>query len=574
MKKIHFIIIAIAALSIGSCKKPLSEVPIDFYTPENSYNNVGQFQSALAGMYLAIRTDMYAPQDSYTNYDLLGLDIDLTNVESNTAATKQTYFKWTTMTADNGFALKWWANFYKYIAQANTIIDRADLPAAQWASPAQKNAIVGEAKFLRAFAYHFLANMWGDVPMPLHETKTATFNYTRTKQDSVYRQCQADLQFAAQNMTAIDQQQEGRAPKEAAYHLLTEIDICLKDYPGAIAAANAVINGGKCNIMTARFGVNKSFTFSGYRYQGPAQPWGDVYWDLFREGNMMWKQGSKEAIWNISMDPTAKGGGGLDVNTGGGFFVMDRYWGPIPWQAVDKGGKANWEMDTLVGRSIGYLVATQYADSTIWNYKGDWNNDIRNDSFNIQRTFYFTNSTSSYYGQPITKNNCDQTTLNLWNPRTAPHYKKFVRAVPYGLATSAGSNEKNDGGRTWKCWYIMREAETYLLKAEAEMNNGDLASAAADINVIRNRAHATPVTAADVNLDLILDERARELYGEEFRINTLMRTGKLVEYLNKYNGYLKDNNLTAPSYVSKLPIPNRDIQANTGSPLGQNPGYQ
>ncbi|MNT81556.1 SusD family protein [compost metagenome] len=105
------------------------------------------------------------------------------------------------------------------------------------------------------------------------------------------------------------------------------------------------------------------------------------------------------------------------------------------------------------------------------------------------------------------------------------------------------------------------------------MLKGDLASAANDINMVRGRSQATPVVAGDVNMDLILDERARELYGEEFRLNTLMRTGKLVEYLNKYNGYLIDNGLTAPDYVSKLPIPRREIEANTGAVMSQNPGY-
>ena len=142
-----------------------------------------------------------------------------------------------------------------------------------------------------------------------------------------------------------------------------------------------------------------------------------------------------------------------------------------------------------------------------------------------------------------------------------------------GLATDASSKRKNDNGRNWKDWYIMRMAETYLLRAEANLLKGDLAAAAADLNVIRNRAQATPVTAADVTMDLILDERARELYGEEFRLNPLMRTGKLVEYLNRYNGYLKANNLTAPARVSKLPIPRREIEANTGAVLEQNTGY-
>ena len=150
---------------------------------------------------------------------------------------------------------------------------------------------------------------------------------------------------------------------------------------------------------------------------------------------------------------------------------------------------------------------------------------------------------------------------------------KFVRAVPVGLTTDATSKRKNDNGRNWKDWYMMRLAETYLLRAEANMLKGDLAAAAADINTIRTRANATPVDAGDVNMDLILDERARELYGEEFRVSTLMRTGKMVEYLNKYNGYLHANGLTAPSFVSKLPIPRREIEANTGAQLTQNTGY-
>lgn len=573
MKRLFFFSILAVVLITTSCKKSLTETPLDFYTPENSYTNKAQFESALAAIYLSIRTDMYASTDDASNYDMLGMDLDIAHYETNASATKRQYFGWVTMNKDNSFSSKWWTRLYSYIAKANTIIDRADGSQAKWASDAEKKAIIGEAKFLRAFSYHFLANMWGGVPLILNETKTPKFDYVRATQDEVYQQCKADLEYAAQNMPTIDQLKGGRAPREAAYHLLAEVKICLKDYQGAIDAATAVISGGKCNLMTARFGVNKNFTFSGYDYQGSLLSWGDVYWDLFQEGNMNWKEGNKEAIWNIEQDPTIKGGDNIDVNSQGGFFVMDRWWGPIPWQAKDKTGKQNWLMDTLQGRPVASIIVSGYADTVIWNYKGDFNKDIRNSEYNIQRTYYYTNPTSSYYGQPITKLNVDATTLTLWDPRMTPHYKKFVRAVPIGLATDATSKRKNDNGRTWKDWYIMRLAETYLLRAEANMLKGDLASAANDINAVRNRALATPVVAGDVTIDLILDERARELYGEEFRLNTLMRTGKLVEYLNKYNGYLKDNNMVAPNYISKLPIPRREIEANTGAVLEQNPGY-
>ena len=236
MKKILFLLMMFVTMVTSSCKKDLAEVPLDFYTPENSFNNKEQFESALAGIYLNFRSDMYASTDAASNFDMLGMDIDLAHVESNAAATKQQYFGWATMNADNGFASKWWTRLYKYIAQANTIIDRAELPTAVWATAADKNAIVGEAKFLRAFCYHFLANMWGGVPLVLKESTTTKFDYTRATQDEVYQQCKADLEFAVQNMPAIDVLKGGRAPREAAYHLLSEIDIfcislCIRSIP-------------------------------------------------------------------------------------------------------------------------------------------------------------------------------------------------------------------------------------------------------------------------------------------------------------------------------------------------------
>jgi len=573
MKKIFLYIIAAVAITVSSCDKPLDEVPLDFYTPENSYTNKTQFESALAGIYLNIRTNFYANSDAAANYDMLGMDLDLANVITGTTVTKIRTFGWDNMNADNGFASKWWTRLYYIIGQANIIIDRADAPQAIWTSSAEKSAIVGEAKFIRAFAYHFLANMWGDVPLVLNETNAPKFDYVRAPQQEVYLQCKADLEFATQNMPTIDQLKGGRAPREAAYHLLTEINICLKNYDAAIAAANAVINGGKCNLMNTRFGVNKNFTFSGYTYRGKAKPWGDVYWDLFQEGNFNWKEGNKEAIWNISQDQTIKGGDNTDVHASGGFFVMDRWWGPAYWASKDIKGVTNFIMDTLQGRPVANLLVTDYAGNQIWNYKNDFNNDMRNSQYNIQRTFYYTNPASTFYMQPITQANVDIATLSLWEARVSPHFKKFVNAVPRGLSTDATSKRKNDNGRTWKDWYIMRLSETYLLRAEAYMLKGDLGSAANDINAVRLRAKATPVIAGDVTMDLILDERARELYGEEFRLNTLMRTGKLVEYLNKYNGYLKDNNLKAPDYVKLLPIPRKEIEANTGVVMKNNPGY-
>ncbi len=79
----------------------------------------------------------------------------------------------------------------------------------------------------------------------------------------------------------------------------------------------------------------------------------------------------------------------------------------------------------------------------------------------------------------------------------------------------------------------------------------------------------------DVNLDLILDERARELYGEEARVSTLLRMGKLKEYIRKYHYATLQQGLTYADggFLDLLPIPQRDIDANKEAVLEQNPGY-
>lgn len=140
-----------------------------------------------------------------------------------------------------------------------------------------------------------------------------------------------------------------------------------------------------------------------------------------------------------------------------------------------------------------------------------------------------------------------------------PQIRKIEGLMPNGPAIGRTDNDK----------YRMRLAETYLLRAEAYFHKGDVISAATDINVVRTRAKAKPVTSDQINLDYILDERARELTVEESRRNTLCRLGILVERVKKYNMKSKD----IEAYHQWWPIPQKAIDANRGAELLQNPGY-
>ena len=116
----------------------------------------------------------------------------------------------------------------------------------------------------------------------------------------------------------------------------------------------------------------------------------------------------------------------------------------------------------------------------------------------------------------------------------------------------------------------MRLGETYLLLAEAQFLQGNTIGAAADINVLRTRANSPLVTPANITLDFILDERARELIGEEDRRITLMRTQTLVERVQKYN---PTSAASIQNYNMLLPVPQSEIDVNKGAVLTQNPGY-
>ncbi|MEQ9304666.1 MAG: RagB/SusD family nutrient uptake outer membrane protein, partial [Marinoscillum sp.] len=141
-----------------------------------------------------------------------------------------------------------------------------------------------------------------------------------------------------------------------------------------------------------------------------------------------------------------------------------------------------------------------------------------------------------------------------------PSTRKWDYANPLDLAGSRNYNDQ----------IYLRLAETKLLLAEAQFLLNDPNGAATTINELRNRANATPITAGDVSLDFILDERSRELYSEEHRRYTLVRMGKWLDRTVQYNL------VGGPTVKEKdrlFPIPQTVIDANLKLPMEQNPGY-
>lgn len=119
---------------------------------------------------------------------------------------------------------------------------------------------------------------------------------------------------------------------------------------------------------------------------------------------------------------------------------------------------------------------------------------------------------------------------------------------------------------------VYRLGDIYLMYAEAVLRGGggDMTKAIGYINALRSRAHAS--TISTINLDFILDERAREMSWEMTRRSDLIRFGKFTSsaYVWPWKGNVKDG-ASVPEYRNLFPIPNNDLVVNPN--LVQNTGY-
>lgn len=143
--------------------------------------------------------------------------------------------------------------------------------------------------------------------------------------------------------------------------------------------------------------------------------------------------------------------------------------------------------------------------------------------------------------------------------------------IKYKNITSTGAPGK-DPGRVDTDLPLYRLADVYLMYAEATLRGGggSVNTAIGYVNALRQRASASPVSV--INLDFILDERARELGWEMTRRTDLIRYGKFTSstYLWPWKGNVKDG-VAVGEYRNLFPIPNNDLVVNRN--LKQNPGY-
>jgi len=525
--------------AFASCKKSyLDEKPYSSYTPLTVTDSLGMEASAIGLYNLETGILTYSGAQGWPSVWQVGTDV--ANATAQQQGIEVPYYNYSQLTSTDGAAGYIWSKYYAMINNANIIIDNAENPSNTKLGPVGKKQVEAEAKFFRAYAYNNLVTLFGRVPLTDHALTVPKINFTRASLDDLNALITSDLNYAITNLADLNAgtsktnaqgKPVGRANKYMAMQLLSEAYLRMGKNDLAEQQAQSIINSGKFSLIKARYGVRA----------GGA---GDYYSDMFVYGNQRRAQGNSEAIWVLEQEnPSVVVGGSIDA------AQQRRVWGAAYYQVPGM-----LPCDSLGGRSIGRLRLSNWVLYGLYP-KGD----LRNSQYSIKRQYYYNDPASpALLGKPVPFAGAD--TLFRICPST----------------TKWGAFDPNDtfGYAMIKDFIMMRLGETYLLLAEAQVKQGKTADAAASINVLRTRANAPQVTAAQMTLDFVLDERARELIGEENRRQTLMRTGTLVDRatrLNSNDAVHPTTGLAAKNML--LPIPLSEIQLNKDAVLEQNPGY-
>ena len=570
-KKLSILGLAIFVIVTSCSEDWLDPEPKSFFSPENVFVDEAGFGSMLFTMRKALKSENTGFLNSIaTEYAVSDLASPWSQLDFNKLTPNQSQFY---------PFLDFFSATFEQIKNTNVTISRID--DIEWESQETRNAILGEALWHRAYWYYRLINTYGDVPFVNEEIIGEKLDFFSTSRWTILTKLEEDLEFAVQSLPVSPG--PGNISQGAANYLLTKVYLANNNIDKAIETASKVIEGPYA-LMEARFGVDVADTKR------------NLIWDLHRPKNFNTPENRETilAIVDRFEAPTDARSDGLFTmrNYNAQWFqpaVLDSQGSP----GMTTEGSGRVMYDSL-GRGNANVRLTGHYQFNIWNYGGQtWEDtqDLRRADINWtdKDELLYNNPDSPDFGTPINEAFFAQPIDTF----------KYIYAMPYYImfAPQDDPTARPLGGNG--DWYLFRLAGAYLLRAEAHYWKGDLASAANDINVVRERANALPISAADVTLDFIFDERARELFAEAPRHSELVRVSYMLAQQNRdgydltafgsknyyfdrvmrfnktYEGQvtLLGNTASMEPFHVLWPVPSKIITANTLGTINQNFGY-
>ena len=566
------LVVAVFLLFSSSCGDDfLDEKPLSFLSPENTFVDATGLETAvqrsIRGLFRQWNGDTREMMFSHNMSD--ASVYGATDKPDAPSVDQRTYLNpLNSRNNDAGRTRSFYYENYQHIKAANTAIDYIDIP--DWpggANDTDRNHILGQAYFMRAFFYMQLTMQFGNVAFPLTVVDEARRDYKVFYQQGIWDQMIEDLEFAEEWVKPKSQVPLGQPPKDAVRILLAKYYMLNERFAEAEDLMDAIINDGESKLFTwadMPSGVDSVEVANTYkifgetagieRYPGvsgfvAADPVAYLHMDKGAQ-----KTSNPEGIWLIVNEPFVLGSQGRSarIRAWGPNFVSTNQGVTAPPNGAKRGtnvrqgaSTAGGMMMQKWGRGQGFCRITNYSQYDVWKKFG-------------------TNDTQDYRHKPVSWMQMSDVVYDnadlLEDPLTAPYYLQPLRLFAddgtllckdtvrcwYGYPrfkmyalNQEQRPDRQDGGKM--DMYIYRMGEVYLLRAEARFWQDNFGGAADDINEIRTRANAIGVYDAGMvqtdGIGAILDERNRELYAEEYRHDELVRIAVILAKTGKaYNG--------------------------------------
>jgi hypothetical protein len=532
----RYIGIASIAIATFGCSKQLIEDPKSSLTPQY-FNTAQGFQSGLDAAYAGNR-NLWG-SENFMTMTVPGTD----EFKSGGGGNSNFNIYASSYDSSSGFLSGVWNPCYTFINTCNGIIDNGATVTGIDANTVKQK--IGEAKFLRANYYFLLVRFFGPITLNKNFINEPTTSATRSPIADVYNFIIQDLKDAIAALPPSPTQNgvlPGKATAAAASHLLAKVYLTRAyssakqpdDFQNAYNTAKGLLD----NIGALNLGLLPDFG------------------NVFAEGN----EANREVLWSVQHTSN------LTYNAVSNELNFDYVMGydGRPFARVQL---TNW---------MGNVCFADKTNDTRYykTFQSVW---LSNSADKIPKVNgvpkYALGDTAIYMPGFDASNAKINATRYLLVPPRNYTLQLYPTMTKYQDTKRASINDPSV-----RPVIVYRLAETYLLAAEAAVNLGDNVNAAKYINAVRERAAfpsgnvaAMTISPAQVNLDYVLDERARELCGEQTRWLDLVRTNKLLERVKLYNPD------AAPNIQEKhvlRPIPQSQIdRIITGPKYPQNLGF-
>lgn len=569
----HLYIFALAAsLAFTACSDFLEQDNKSNVPTEEFYNTANGFASLTNSAYSSLRT-IYSAQPQLF---VAGTDLYADGKSQGVVMGQYTF------TTDEGIIKDFYDRCYKGIQLANSVIAYGETTEDN----AQRLQYIDEARYLRAWWYFQLVQQFGPVALNTEMFESAVMSHERTDLATVYQFIIDEFTYLASADSHLLERASsgvGRANKRAAAFYAAKAYLTrgwldgtdyeaqeasiaqATDFDNAVTYARQAINGELPALsIEEAFDVNNeendelfwSVQYSSSAVENPVDD------GSYQQAQFGAYQGGSEKPRNKAIDGNfapslrlqqmyTRGDGRLEQT-----FMLEFHEAYFDWY-------------TNPTSKILYYYAPAWAtDEDIAAWRADDPNGIKTETI-VSKTVAEGGIAPSN-GQPASYK--DRRTQDFGNAAI----KKFDDYTETSIANRSTTCSMHDV-------VLARLGEAYLIAAEAYYKKGDMRQAAEMINNLRQRPGtiksgyetAMHVDAADITIDFILDERARELAGEYVRWTDLKRTHKLIEYVTEYNeDGVELSALTGPDGKYKIlrPIPQAAIDLNQAH-VEQNPGY-